>query len=100
MTQEEWLLSNTFYCPELKIKLTPERCNESRKGFTKEVKRAAVINGIPLGDLPPCSVCKNWKLYSSRVGKSREDEEAHREVLQIKITVMVINGWSFLLTFL
>lgn len=77
--QEAWLLSNTFYCPRLRIKLTPVRCNESRKGYTDGEKQTAIINGVSLEEAPPCSTCKNWKTYSARIGKSKEDEEAHRE---------------------
>lgn len=76
--QEAWLLSKTFYCPRLRIKLTPERCNESRKGYTEEAKQMAVINGVSLDEKPPCSICKDWKTYSARVGKSKEDEETHK----------------------
>lgn len=77
--QEEWLINNTFYCPTLRIKITPEKCNKSRKGYSDEDRQKAEINGISLEDRPPCSICKDWKTYSARVGKSKEDEERYKE---------------------
>ena len=87
--QEAWILSKTFYCPRLRIKLTPERCDENRKGMKCDEDRKQLFASLhrydsfkdPLEEPeePPCSNCKDWKTYSLRVGKSKEDEENHRK---------------------
>lgn len=89
--QEAWILSKTFYCPRLRIKLTPERCNDNRKGMKCDDNRKQLFASLqkydsfkdPLDEPeePPCINCKDWKTYSLRVGKSKEDEESHRGTL-------------------
>lgn len=77
--EDEWIKKNTFYCPTLRLKITPEKCAYNRVSYTPIEKHVARANGIFLNPKPEqCKKCRKCKTYYKRVGFSLEDEINHK----------------------
>lgn len=73
--EDEWIKKNTFYCPILRLKITPEKCRCNRTTYTPLERHMARANGIFLNPKPEqCRKCRSWRANSKRVGLAAEDE--------------------------
>ncbi|BDQ35910.1 hypothetical protein SYK_06830 [Pseudodesulfovibrio nedwellii] len=72
--EEEWLEKNTFYCPDLKIKLIPSACDENRKRNENAPGWGSV--GVNTGrPISACEKCTEHEARKLTVGQKPEEKE-------------------------
>lgn len=65
---EKWLLENTFYCPLLMARLTPEQCQRNRNKSQQDVCHLKRKNDR----LKHCRTCRHWQEWQKALTAGRK----------------------------